>query len=73
MYKSMQDIEKEYDGHWVFMINCQKGELHEVIGGEVIAFNKKKEPVARLWGNKYDSKIYFRYVGSIPEGMGVLL
>ena len=73
MYKSMQDIEKEYDGYWVFMINCKKGELHEVIGGEVIAFNKDKDSVAKLWGKKYNSKTYFRYIGSIPEGMGVLL
>jgi hypothetical protein len=69
----MQEIEQKYDGHWVFMINCQKGERHNIIGGEVIAFNKDKAPVAALWDKDYDSRTYFRYVGSIPEGMGVLL
>ena len=69
MYQTMQEIEKKYDGYWVFMINCQKGELHEIIGGEVIAFDKDKEPVAAFWGRKYNSKTYFRYIGSIPDGV----
>jgi hypothetical protein len=69
----MQEIEKEYDGNWVFMTNCRKGELNEIIGGTVIAFNKSKKPVAELWGKEYDSEIYFRYVGAIPDDMGVLL
>ena len=73
MYQTMQEIEKQYDGHWVFMTNCQKGEFNEIIGGEVISFNKHKQPVVELWDKEYDSETYFRYVGSIPEGMGVLL
>lgn len=73
MYMTIQEIEKKYDGYWVFMVNCKKGELHEIIGGEVLAYNKKKSPVIELWNNEYDSETYFRYFGSIPEGMGVLL
>jgi hypothetical protein len=73
MYLTMQEIEKKYDGHWVFMVNCQKGERHNILGGEVIAFNKEKKPIADLWDRDYDSRTYFRYVGSIPDGMGVLL
>ena len=72
MFKTMETIEKEYDGYWVFMVNCKKGEFHEIIGGEVIAFDKDKDAVAKFWGDKHDSKTYFRYIGSIPEGMGVL-
>ena len=64
---------KKYDGHWVFMTNCNKGELNEIIGGVVIAFNKSKKPIAELWGNEYDTETYFRYIGDIPDGMGVLL
>jgi hypothetical protein len=54
------------------MINCQNGERSNILGGEVIAFNKDKKPIADLWDNDYDSRTYFRYVGSIPDGMGVL-
>ena len=73
MYLTMQEIEENYDGYWVFLINCKKGEHNEIIGGEVLAFNKNKKPIAELWGKEYDCIIYFRYFGSIPEGMGVLL
>ena len=73
MYQTMQEIEKQYDGYWVFMTDCRTGDLDEIIGGIVIAHNKDKKPIAELWGEKYDSEIYFRYIGSIPEGMGVLL
>ena len=73
MYQTMLEIKKQYNGHWVFMTNCIKGEFNEVIGGVVIAFNKSKKPVAEFWGKEYDSETYFRYIGDIPEGMGVLL
>ena len=73
MYQTMKEIEEQYDGHWVFMTNCKKGELNEIVGGVVIAFNKNKQPVAQLWSEEYDSETYFRYVGNIPNGMGVLL
>ena len=55
------------------MTNCKKGDLHEIIGGIVIAFNKSKKPIAELWNEAYDSDTYYRYIGDIPDGMGVLL
>jgi hypothetical protein len=73
MYLTMEEIEKQFDGHWVFMTNCKKGELNEIIGGVVLAYNKSKKPVAALWSEEYDSETYFRYIGDIPDGMGVLL
>lgn len=73
MYLTMQEIEQKYDGHWVFLIHCRKGKFNEIIGGEVLAFDKSKQRVAQHWSEEYDSETYFRYVGSIPDGMGVLL
>ena len=67
MYQTMQEIEKQYDGHWVFMTDCKTGEFDEIIGGVVIAHNKNKKPVAELWSEKYDTEVYFRYIGSIPD------
>ena len=73
MFQTMQEIEELYDGHWVFMTHCKKGEFNEIIGGVVIASNKNKKPIAELWDREYDSETYFRYIGNIPEGMGALL
>ena len=73
MYLTMREIEKKYDGHWIFMTNCVKGDLNEIVGGVVIAFSKSKKPIAELWDKEYDSDIYFRYIGAIPDGMGVIL
>ena len=73
MYRTMQEIEGTYDGYWFFMVDCQTGKFDEITGGVVIAHSKDKKPIADLWGRKYDSEVYFKYIGSIPEGMGVLL
>ena len=73
MFQTMGEIEKQYDGKWVFMTDCKKGELNEIIGGVVIASDSDKKAVAELWGKEYDSETYFKYVGAIPDGMGVLL
>ena len=70
MYKTMQEIEREYDGNWVFMVNCRKGEYHNIAGGEVIAADKNREPIIELWGKSHDSEPYFRYVGALPEEIG---
>jgi len=70
MFKSMHEIEQEYDGNWVFMVNCKKGEYSNIIGGEVIAADKDKAIIIELWGNSDYDEPYFRYVGSLPDGIG---
>jgi hypothetical protein len=73
MFQTMKEIEEKYDGYWIFMTNCKKGDLQEIIGGVVIAYNKSKQPIINLWNREYDSETYYRYIGDIPDGMGVLL
>jgi len=73
MFQTMSEIEKKYNGYWIFMTNCKKGDLHEIIGGVVIAFSKNKKQIVEYWNHKYDSETYYGYVGEIPDGMGVLL
>ena len=36
MYKTIEQIHHEYDGQWVFLINCTEGEHNSVAGGEVV-------------------------------------
>ena len=75
MYKTIEQVHKEYDGQWVFMINCEEGEHGSVAGGEVVLHNENRDMVIRGM-EKYDyepSVTYFRYAGKIPEGISVIL
>ena len=75
MYKAMDQIEKEYNGKWVFMINCKKDEFSSVIGGEVVYDDKSMNEVLRNM-KKHDpngTSVYVRYIGKLPEGVAVLL
>ena len=73
MYKTMQEIEKEYDGNWVCMINCKKGKYFDIIGGEVIAAGKDKKSIIEVWGSTDGKSPYLRYVGNFPYEAGGLL
>jgi hypothetical protein len=75
MYKSIEQIHIEYDGQWVFMINCKEGVYGSVAGGEVVLHNENRDAVIRCM-DKYDyepSLTYFRYAGRVPEGFSVIL
>ena len=78
MYKTMEQINKEYDGQWVFMINCKKNEYHSVIGGEVVLHGAdrktvvSKMPEARTKASNGIGLTSIRYAGKIPEGVSFL-
>jgi len=48
VYKTMEQIKKEYDGNFVCMINYKKNERYAIIGGEVIAFGKDKTEIQQI-------------------------
>jgi len=75
MFKSINQVHVDYDGQWVFMINCQKGSRNSISGGEVVLHNENRDVVVRGM-EKYDNEqslTYFRYAGKIPEGVSVIL
>jgi len=75
MYKTIEQIHQDYDGQWVFMINCKKGSRNAIAGGEVILHNENRDAVIRGM-EQYDyepSLTYFRYAGKIPKGVSVIL
>jgi hypothetical protein len=75
MYKPIAQVHKDYDGQWVFMINCLEGKHGSIIGGEVVLHSENRDVVIRGM-EKYDyeqSMTYFRYAGKIPEGISVIL
>ena len=74
MYKPIEQIEKEYDGQWVFLANLQKDELNSVVGGEVVFSDKSMNAVLRKMKASKDTvnSVYVRYVGNLPEGVSVM-
>ena len=73
--KTIEQIHKECNGQWIFMINCMEGEYGSIVGGEVELHSENRDVVFRGMG-KYDAEpnlTYFRYAGRIPEGTSVLL
>ena len=74
MYKTMEQIQKDYDGQWVFMINCAENERGSVIGGEVVLNSESRANVIRKM-KEADNGIglsSIRYVGRVPEGVAYL-
>ena len=65
----MEQIHQEYDGQWVFMINCEKGEYGLLAGGEVVVHSYSKEEVLRGWDElePISGLTSFQYAGKIPE------
>jgi len=74
MFKTIEQIHREYDGHWVFLINCIEGEHNSIDGGEVVISSERRDKVLREM-QKYQnesSETYIFYAGKIPEGVIVL-
>ena len=61
MYKTMREIEQEYDGNFVCVINCKEDQYYDVIGGEVIAASKDKRKIQDIWAK--NPKSLFQYMG----------
>ena len=70
----MDQIEMEYDGQWVFMINCNQNERGTLLGGEVVFNSESRANVFRKIRkeNKEKSLTFFGYVGKLPEGVAFL-
>ena len=67
----MEQIHKDHDGKWVFMISCVKGKHGVLEGGEVVLRSHSKAEVVMAM-EKYDytpGLTSFRYVGKIPAGV----
>jgi len=75
MYKTIEQIHHEYDGQWVFLINCNEGKYNSIEGGEVVISSERRDKVLREMSEyrheKSDTLIF--YAGKIPEEVNVLL
>jgi len=75
VYKSIDVIHQEYDGQWVYMINCKEGQYGSIDGGDVVLHNENRDVVIRGMEKyvKEPSMTYFRYAGKIPKDISVIL
>ena len=72
MFMTMDEIDKEYDGEWVYIINLELGD-GTILGGEVAAHGTDRDKVVDVMRNTPDGGIFIKYVGAIPEGVSLLL
>ena len=74
MYKTMEQIERDYNGQWVFMVNCKRSHRGSIIGGEVVLHSESRAKVVRSMSkaDNGDSLTFIGYVGSVPEGVAYL-
>lgn len=75
MYETIAEVNKKYDGNWVFLIKCKKAKDGSILGGEVVISSESRDKVIREM-SKYsleESDTYLRYAGNLPEGVSVIL
>ena len=80
MFMSMEEIRKNFDGEWIYAIDCEESDVGTVLGGKVVSHSKDHDDVMKVMA-KYEGKgstlgnslTYFRYVGELPEGTVLLL
>ena len=71
MYKTIEEIHKEYDGQWVYLINLKVNNRGTVLGGEIAAHNECRDKV--IMELKPENGVYVLYAGKTPEGISILL
>ena len=72
MFMTMDEIDMEYDGQWVYLINLKLGD-GTILGGEVAAHNVDRDKVVEIMRKTPDGGIFIKYAGAIPEGVSLLL
>ena len=74
MYKTMEQIQKDYDGQWVFMINCVEDDYGSTAGGEVVLHSENRANVIRKMkeADNRTSTTFVGYIGKIPSGVALI-
>jgi len=74
MYKTMEEIREEYDGQWVYMINCQENERGSVVGGVVLIHSGNRQDFfsALHDADTGETFTFFGYLGNVPDRIGLI-
>ena len=75
IFKTIEEINNEYNGQWVFLIWCIRNDEDIIVGGEVAIHSESRDKVIRGMQEYImeESDTYLRYAGEIPEGVNVIL
>ena len=76
MYMSIKEINENFDGEWIYAIDCEENDMGSVLGGKVVLHSRNRDDVIRAMSN-YEKKVntlaLFQYAGNVPEGVNILL
>ena len=76
MFMSMEEINRTFDGEWIYAIDCEEDDAGAILGGKVVFHSPNHDEVLGVMGEyekTVDTLTYFRYAGRIPEGISILL
>jgi hypothetical protein len=70
---TMKQLESQYSGEWVLLINPVHDELMEAIRGELVFHAKDRDEVYKEAHKRKDRHTAIFYVGKLPEDLVVVL
>ena len=76
MFLSKEEINTQFDGEWIYAIDCEEDDAGTILGGNVILHSRNRDDVIRAmvdYEKKIETLTYFRYAGKIPEEISIIL
>ena len=76
MFLSKEEINRKFDGEWIYAIDCEDDDMGTILGGNVVLHSQNRDDVIRAMGeyeNSIDTLTYFRYAGNVPEEISIIL
>lgn len=70
---TMKQLESQYSGEWVLLVNPVHDKLMALIRGELIFHSKDRDEVYKEAHKRKDAHIAIFYVGKLPEDLVVVL
>ena len=69
MYKPLEQIERDYDGQWVLIINCEQNQRGSLLGGEVVLHSENRNNVFEKMreADNGSGPTFIGYIGKVPE------
>ena len=75
MYETLtlKEIEDRFPSEWVLIGDPQTDETQRLLGGKVLFHSPERDEVDRRLLELRPSRFAFRYLGTMPEGMALVL
>lgn len=70
---TMKQIEKQFSGQWVLLVNPVQSRESEIVRGELVLHSKDRSEVYREALKRRDDHTAILYVGKLPEDLVAVL